>query len=155
MSVAKALGNGFPIGACLATAKAAQGMTYGTHGSTYGGNPLATEVGNAVLDQITASGFLERVCKIGDYLEKKFDGLVAKHPRVFTGHRGKGLMRGLICIPLNTDIVKALREEKLLGLGAGENVVRFVPPLIVTEKEIDEAVAIIDRVAAKFEAKSA
>ncbi|MFY9288129.1 MAG: aspartate aminotransferase family protein [Alphaproteobacteria bacterium] len=153
MCIAKALGNGFPIGACLATAKAAQGMTAGTHGSTYGGNPLATAVGNAVLDIMTKPGFFDDVKKKGDYLEKKMKELVQKHPKVFTGHRGKGLMQGLVCIPLNTDVVKELRDEKLLSLGAGDNVVRFLPPLIVTETQINDAVAIIDKVALKMGAK--
>ena len=152
MCIAKALGNGFPIGACLATAKAARGMTVGTHGSTYGGNPLATAVGNAVLDVMTKPGFFDNVQRLSDYFEKKLVALVAKHPKIFTGHRGKGLMRGLVCTPLNTDVVKALREEKLLALGAGENVVRFLPALIVTEAEIDQAVTIIDRVATKMAA---
>lgn len=150
MCIAKALGNGFPISACLATAKAAQGMVPGTHGSTYGGNPLATAVGNAVLDVMTKAGFMDQAKRIGDYLTKKITELAKKHPKVFTGSRGKGLMQGLVCVPLNLDVVKALREEKLLCLGAGDNVVRFLPPLIVTEAQIDEAVAIIDRVATKM-----
>ncbi|MDX2028893.1 MAG: aspartate aminotransferase family protein [Alphaproteobacteria bacterium] len=150
MCIAKALGNGFPIGACLATAKAAQGMVVGTHGSTYGGNPLATAVGNAVLDVMTAPGFLDKAKRMGDYLGQKLAGIVQRHPKVFIGCRGIGLMQGLVCVPLNTDVVKALREEKLLAMGAGENVIRFLPPLIVTEAQIDEAVSIIDRVAAKL-----
>ena len=150
MSIAKAIGNGFPIGACLATAKAAQGMVTGTHGSTCGGNPLGTEVGNAVLDVMTEKGFFERTQKIGAYLTKQMDGLVQRHPKIFTERRGTGLMQGLVCVPLNLDVVKALRAEKLLCLGAGDNVVRFLPPLIVTEKQIDDAVVILDRVAATF-----
>ncbi len=150
MCIAKALGNGFPIGACLATAKAAQGMVPGTHGSTYGGNPLATAVGNAVLDVMTKPGFIDQAKRMGDYLERKMVEVAKRHPKVFIGNRGKGLMQGLICVPLNLDVVKALREEKLLGLGAGDNVVRFLPPLIVTEAQIDDAVAIIDRVATKL-----
>ena len=150
MCIAKALGNGFPIGACLATAKAAQGMVIGTHGSTYGGNPLATAVGNAVLDVMTKPGFFDEVKRKGEYLTEKMTGLVKRHPKVFIESRGKGLMQGLVSIPLNTDVVKALREEKLLALGAGDNVVRFLPPLIVTEKQIDDAVAIVDRVATKM-----
>lgn len=150
MCIAKALGNGYPIGACLATAKAAQGMVVGTHGSTYGGNPLATAVGNAVLDIIADPAFLTRVQSLSAYLWQKLDGLIASHPKVFTEHRGKGMMQGLRCVPLNTDVVKALRAEKLLVLAAGENVVRMLPPLIVTEAQIDEAVAIIDRVAARL-----
>jgi len=150
MCIAKALGNGFPIGACLATAKAAQGMVVGTHGSTYGGNPLATAVGNAVLDVITAPGFIDQAKRTGDYFAAKMVEVATRHPKIFTGNRGKGLMQGLICTPLNTDVVKALREERLLCLGAGDNVVRFLPPLIVTEAQIDDAIAIIDRVASKM-----
>lgn len=150
MCIAKALGNGFPIGACLATAKAAQGMTIGTHGSTYGGNPLATAVGNAVLDIMTKPNFLPEVEAKGNYFGKKIAEIAARHPKVFSGHRGMGMMRGLVSKPLNTDVVKALRDEKLLALGAGENVVRFLPPLIVTENQINDAVTIIDRVAAKM-----
>lgn len=150
MCIAKALGNGFPIGACLATAKAARGMIPGTHGSTYGGNPLGAAVGNAVLDVMTAPGFLAQVERLSDYLSKKMDAMVAKHPKIFVGHRGKGLMRGLECVPENLEVVKALRNEKLLVLSAGENVVRFLPPLIVTEAQIDEAFTIVDRVAANW-----
>jgi acetylornithine/N-succinyldiaminopimelate aminotransferase len=147
MCIAKALGNGYPIGACLATAKAARGMVPGTHGSTYGGNPLAAAVGNAVLDVMTRSGFLEDVTRKGDYLWQKLALLVKRHPEIFTEVRGKGLMQGLVCRPENLKIIKALREEKFLALAAGENVVRMVPPLIVTESQIDDAVEIIDRVA--------
>jgi len=150
MCIAKALGNGFPIGACLATAKAAQGMTAGTHGSTYGGNPLATAVGNAVLDVMLKPGFFDDVKKKGEYMWKKLDAVVAKHPKVFSDHRGKGLMQGLRCIPDPKTVVKAMREEKLLILTAAENSVRFLPPLIVSEAEIDEAVNIVDRVAGKL-----
>lgn len=150
MCIAKALGNGFPIGACLATAKAAQGMVTGTHGSTYGGNPLATAVGNAVLDVMLKPGFFDEVKRKGDYLTKKLQEILARHPKVFSDHRGKGLMQGLRCVPENLGVVKALREEKLLCLSAGENVVRFLPPLIVTEAQIDEAMAILDRVAGKL-----
>lgn len=150
MCIAKALGNGFPIGACLATAKAAQGMVVGTHGSTYGGNPLATAVGNAVLDLMLKPGFFDEVLRKSEYLWNGLEGIINRHPKVFTGHRGKGLMQGLVCVPLNTDVVKALREEKLLALAAGENVVRFVPPLIITEQHVDEALIVLDRVAARL-----
>ena len=150
MSIAKALGNGFPIGACLATAKAARGMTAGTHGSTYGGNPLATAVGNAVLDVMLADGFLGNVVSMGEYLWKRLDELIVRHPKIFSGHRGKGLMQGLICVPENLVVVKALRAEKLLTLAAGDNVVRFLPALIVGKEQIDEAVTIIDRVATQL-----
>lgn len=150
MSVAKALGNGYPIGACLATAKAAQGMVVGTHGSTYGGNPIAVAVGNAVLDVITAPGFLDAVQRTGAYFGKQLESLRHKHPTVFREVRGKGLMRGLVCGPENLTIIRALRAEKLLALGAGDNVIRFLPALIVTESQIDDAIAIIDCVARTF-----
>ena len=150
MCIAKALGNGFPIGACLATAKAAQGMVVGTHGSTYGGNPLATAVGNAVLDIMLVPGFFDEVLRKGEYLWQKLEEVIRVHPKVFTGHRGKGLMQGLVCVPLNTDVVKALRDERFLALAAGENVVRFVPPLIISEQHIDEAVDVINRVATQL-----
>lgn len=152
MCIAKAFGNGFPIGACLATAKAAQGMVPGTHGSTYGGNPLATAVSNAVLDVMTAPGFLDHAKKMGDYMWKKFAEMPKKHPKVFSDHRGKGLMQGLKTVPLNTDVIKALRDEKLLSVAAGENVIRFLPPMIVTEAQIDEAMAVVDKVAKKLAA---
>jgi acetylornithine/N-succinyldiaminopimelate aminotransferase len=150
MCIAKALGNGFPIGACLATAKAARGMVAGTHGSTYGGNPLGAAVGNAVLDVMTAPDFLPAVKTMGDYMWQRLDELITRHPKLFSGHRGKGLMQGLVCVPNNLDVVKALRAEKLLVLSAGENVVRFLPPLIVGKAQIDEAIAIIDRVASAW-----
>lgn len=150
MCVAKALGNGYPIGACLATARAAQGMVVGTHGSTYGGNPIAVAVGNAVLDIMTAPGFLDSVQRAGAYFGKQLETLRLKHLTVFKEVRGKGLMRGLVCGPENLAIIRALRAEKLLALGAGDNVVRFLPPLIVTETQIDDAIAIIDKVAKTF-----
>lgn len=147
MCLAKALGNGFPIGACLATAKAARGMVIGTHGSTYGGNPLAMAVGNAVLDEMTKPGFLPHVRKVGDYMWEKFEVLRQSHPKVFTAHHGKGLMQALNCIPANTDLIAALRAKKFLCLGAADNALRFVPALIVTEAEIDQAAETIDCVA--------
>ncbi|MDD3370590.1 MAG: aspartate aminotransferase family protein [Alphaproteobacteria bacterium] len=150
MCIAKALGNGFPIGACLATAKAAQGMTKGTHGSTYGGNPLATEVGNAVLDIMTTPGFLEEVRRKGDVWGKRLEDLVKAHPKVFSSARGRGLMRGLVCVPPNGSVSAALRDEKLLAIEAGENVVRFLPPLVVTDEQLDEAAEAIDRAAKKL-----
>ena len=151
MCIAKALGNGFPIGACLATAKAAKGMTAGTHGSTYGGNPLATEVGNAVLDVMTAPGFLDDVERRSAYLRRALDAVIAQHPKIFKGLRGSGFLCGLECVVPNGDVVKALHTEKMLAVVAGENVVRLLPPLVVTEAQMDEAAAIIDLVAMKLE----
>ena len=151
MCIAKALGNGFPIGACLATAKAAQGMTLGTHGSTYGGNPLATEVGHAVLDVLTAPGFLGDVERRSAYLRGALEKVLARHPKIFKSLRGRGFLCGIECVVPNGDVVKALHADKLLAVVAGENVVRLLPPLVVTEAQIDEAVAIIDLVATKME----
>jgi acetylornithine/N-succinyldiaminopimelate aminotransferase len=152
MCIAKALGNGFPIGACLATAKATQGMVAGTHGSTYGGNPLATTVGLGVLDIMTEPGFLEGVAERGDIFARKLDELVARHPKVFVERRGKGFMQGLICAPgiKNADVVAALRKGKLLTVVAGDNVVRMLPPLIITTEQIDRGALIIDSVASQF-----
>ncbi len=153
MCIAKALGNGFPIGACLATAHAAQGMTAGTHGSTYGGNPLAMAVGNAVLDVMTQPDFLPHVTRLGDYFEHVLLDVIAKHPQIFSELRGRGLIRGLVCIVPNTDIVAALQNEKLLTVAASGNVVRLLPPLIATEAQIDEAIAILHLVAEKYVAQ--
>jgi acetylornithine/N-succinyldiaminopimelate aminotransferase len=147
MCIAKALGNGYPIGACLATAKAAKGMVPGTHGSTYGGNPLAMAVGNAVLDVIAKPEFLNDVARKGDYLRGKLESLIAQYPKIYTGWRGQGLIQGIVCGPLNIKIVQELMQHKLLTVVAAENVIRLLPPLIVSEAQIDEAVALFDRVA--------
>jgi len=149
MCIAKALGNGFPIGACLATAKAAQGMTPGTHGSTYGGNPLAASVGLGVLEIMCEPGFLDGVARKGEYLTQKLDEMVARHPKIFVERRGRGFMQGLKCVEerKNMDTVAELRAEKLLTVAAGDNVVRLLPPLIVTPDQIDRAMVIVDSVA--------
>ena len=145
MAVAKALGGGFPVGACLATTEAAKGMTVGTHGSTFGGNPLAMAVGNAVLDVLFAPGFLDRVRKTALLFKQRLAELKDKHPGVIAEVRGEGLLIGLRSIPPNGDLVNALREQKLLSVAAGDNVVRLLPPLIVSEDEIGQAVGMIDR----------
>ncbi len=148
VATAKGIGSGFPLGACLATAKAAQGMVAGTHGSTYGGNPLATAVGNAVLDVLLSEGFLDQVTARGANLGKGLEALAAKHPGVYTQARGAGLLRGLQCQPPAGEMLTALREAGLLVVPAAENVLRIIPPLVVSEAEIDEALSILDRVAA-------
>ena len=150
MAVAKALGGGFPVGACLATEKVAKSMTAGTHGSTFGGNPLAMAIGNAVLDVMLEKGFFERVQKVGGYFRDKLKGLVAKHPGVYAEVRGKGLLTGLRCEVPNTEVSDRLRADGLLTVTAGDNVVRLLPPLIVGESHIDEAIGIIDGVARKW-----
>jgi acetylornithine/N-succinyldiaminopimelate aminotransferase len=122
-------------------------MVAGTHGSTYGGNPLSTAAVNAVLDVVLADGFLDRVGQMGDYLRQEAEKLVAKHPNVFKGVRGAGLLQGLVAIPPNGEIVGAAAENGLLTVPAGDNVVRLIPPLTVSEAEIDEAIAILDKTA--------
>ncbi len=146
MAVAKALGGGMPIGACLATAKAAQGMTAGTHGSTFGGNPLACAVANAVLDVMLADGFMARVEAAAKRLRAGLDTCVLRHPKVLAEARGLGLLLGVRAIVPQNDLIEALRARGLLTVGAGDNVVRFVPPLIVTDAEIDEALGLLDDV---------
>ena len=154
MAVAKGLGGGFPVGACLATEEAAKGMTAGTHGSTFGGNPLAMAVANAVLDVVLGDGFLDRVTAVAAYLQDALEGLIAKHPGMFVEWRGRGLMLGLRCgdAVVNRDVMGRLRDEGLLVASAGQNVIRLLPPLIIEESHVDEAVAIIDKVATEFEA---
>src|SRR6201995_5205060 len=145
MSLAKALGGGFPIGACLATAEAASGMTPGSHGSTFGGNPLAVSAANAVLDVMLEPGFFERVQKMSLLLKQKLASVIDRHSDVLAEVRGEGLLIGLKAVVPSGDLVNALREQKLLSVGAGENVVRFLPPLIVSEAEIEESVARLER----------
>ena len=152
MCIAKGLGGGFPVGAFMATNKAAVGMTAGTHGSTFGGNPLAMAVANAVMDVMLEPGFLERVDKIARLLWKELEAVVKKHPKVFVEVRGAGLMLGLRCHVPNTQLVDKLRENGLLAVGAGENVVRLVPPLIIDESHVREAVEKIDKAAAQLSA---
>ena len=144
MAVAKGIGGGFPMGACLATHSAAQGMTAGTHGTTYGGNPLAMACGNAVLDVVLGDGFLEHVAKMGLLLKQKLAGLRDQHPHIIDEIRGEGLIMGLRTHVLNTDLVAAGRAEHLLSIPAGDNVVRLLPPLVVTESDIAEAVNKLD-----------
>ena len=141
---AKGLGGGFPVGACLTTEAVGQAMTPGTHGSTFGGNPLAMAVGNAVLDVVLAPGFLEGVAQMGLRLKQRLAGLADEHGEVIAEVRGQGLMVGLKCRPENLKLVAALRERGMLTVQAGDNVVRLLPPLIVGEEEIDLACATID-----------
>ncbi|GAB4181756.1 MAG: aspartate aminotransferase family protein [Thalassobaculales bacterium] len=148
LATAKGIGGGFPLGAFMATDKAAAGMVPGSHGSTYGGNPLAMAVGNAVLDVLLAPGFLEQVDRVARYAWKRLKAIVADHPQAFSELRGAGLMLGLKCVGPNTEMVDRLRAEGLLMVTAGDNVVRLVPPLIITEAHVDEAADIIARCAA-------
>ncbi|MFL6804050.1 MAG: aminotransferase class III-fold pyridoxal phosphate-dependent enzyme, partial [Xanthobacteraceae bacterium] len=152
MSVAKGIGGGFPMGACLATAEAAKGMTAGTHGSTFGGNPLAMAAAHAVLDVVLAPGFLDRVRQTGLLLKQRLAELKDRHPAVIAELRGEGLLIGLKPLVPAADLVEALRAERLLSVAAGENVVRLLPPLIIGESEVAEALARLDRAATQIEA---
>jgi acetylornithine/N-succinyldiaminopimelate aminotransferase len=148
MSLAKALGGGFPIGACLATADAAAGMTPGSHGSTFGGNPLAVAAANAVLDVMLKPGFFEHVQKMSLLLKQKLAAVIDRHPNIVSEVRGEGLLIGVKAVVPSGDLVTALRAQKLLTVGAGDNVVRFLPPLIVSEAEIEQSVNCLERACA-------
>ena len=152
MSIAKGIGGGFPMGACLATEDAASGMTLGSHGTTFGGNPLAMAVGNAVLDVVLEEGFIARVAQMGLRLRQSLAQLKDQHPDVIEEIRGEGLMIGLKLHTLNTDFVTEARANGLLVVAAGDNVVRLLPPLIISEEEAGEAVARLDRTARAIEA---
>ena len=145
MALAKALGGGFPLGACLATAEAAKGMTAGTHGSTFGGNPLAMAAGNAVLDVVLADGFLDRVKRVALLVKQKLAGIKDRYPSVVAEVRGEGLLLGLRAVVPSAELVDELRAQKMITVAAGDNVVRLLPPLIVTEEEIADAVQRIER----------
>ncbi|HET9935506.1 MAG TPA: aspartate aminotransferase family protein [Methyloceanibacter sp.] len=144
MATAKGLGGGFPVGACLMTEAVGSALTAGSHGSTFGGNPLAMAVANAVLDVVLADGFLDQVARMGLRLKQRLAAIADEHDEIIEDVRGQGLMLGLKCKVPNQKLLAALRAEKLLTVQAGDNVVRFLPPLIVTEAEIDEACAKLD-----------
>ena len=144
ISSAKALGGGFPIGACLATEEAAKGIVPGTHGSTFGGNPLAAACANAVLDVLLEDGFLANVLEMGQLVNDELKRVIGDHSNVIESVRGAGMMWGMKCVVPNGDLVAKAFDHGLLTVPAGENVVRFLPPLIVTENHIHEAVGIID-----------
>jgi acetylornithine/N-succinyldiaminopimelate aminotransferase len=154
MAIAKGIGGGFPMGACLATERAASGMTSGSHASTFGGNPLAMAVGNAVLDVVLAPGFLEHVQHIANYARQQLARLIAEHPTVFEDVRGEGLMLGLKMKVTNTDFINALRIHGMLAVAAGDNVVRLLPPLIIEEEQVREALAHLSAAAGDFEASA-
>ncbi len=150
MGIAKGLGGGFPVGAVLATAEAGKGMTAGTHGSTFGGNPLAMAVGNAVLDVVLAPGFLEEVQRKVLLFRQRLAEIKDRHPSVVREIRGEGLLIGLAAAVPNDKLVTALREEKMLVVGAGDNVVRLLPPLIINATEIAEAMDRLDRAVSRL-----
>ena len=145
MAVAKGIGGGFPMGACLATAEAASGMVAGTHGSTYGGNPLAMAVGNAVLDVVLADGFLDHVRDVALVFRQGLASLKDRFPMLIEEIRGEGLMLGIKAKIPSVDLLKAIRAEKLLAVPAGDNVIRLLPPLIVTADEAREGMQRIER----------
>jgi acetylornithine/N-succinyldiaminopimelate aminotransferase len=147
MMVAKGIGGGFPLGCVLATERAAAGMTLGTHGSTYGGNPLGCAVGNAVLDEINTPEFLAEVNRKSGLLRQKLEGLVASHPEVFEGVRGSGLMLGLKCEALNIDVVHAGFQNHVITVPAADNVIRLLPALNITDADIADAITRLDATA--------
>ena len=147
MMVAKGIGGGFPLGAVLATEDAASGMTVGTHGSTYGGSPLAMAIGNAVMKIVADKTFLADVNRKAGMLRQKLEGLVAEHPDVFEGVRGEGLMLGIKCKMPNADVVKAGFDAGVITVPAGDNVVRLLPALTISDEEIAEAMTRLDKAA--------
>jgi len=155
MAVAKGIGGGFPLGACLATESAAKGMVAGTHGSTFGGNPLATAVGSAVMDVVTADGFLENVQRQALSLKQKLAALKDTYPNVIEDIRGAGLMMGIKCKVPNTTFVAAALAEKMLVIGAGDNVVRLLPPLVITEADVADAMSKLEKACKALNPKAA
>ena len=151
MMVAKGIGGGFPLGAVLATENAASGMTAGTHGSTYGGNPLACAVGCAVMDHVADPAFLAQVNRVSGQLRQGLESLVASHPDVFEDVRGTGLMLGIKCKAPNADVVKAGYDNQVITVPAADNVIRLLPALTLTEDEVTEALARLDRAATQIE----
>ena len=152
MMVAKGIGGGFPLGAVLATEEAASGMTAGTHGSTYGGNPLACAVGCAVMDHVADPAFLAEVNRKAARLRQGLEGLVGAHPDVFEEVRGTGLMLGLRCKVTNMDVVTAGYAEQVITVPAADNVVRLLPPLTLSDDDIAEALARLERAAQSLSA---
>jgi acetylornithine/N-succinyldiaminopimelate aminotransferase len=151
MTLAKGLGGGFPIGACLATAEAAKGMTAGSHGSTFGGNPLAMAAANAVLDVMLAPGFLERAREMMLLFKQRLAEVKDRHPAVIAEVRGEGFLVGVRALVPAAELVDALRGERVLSVAAGDNVVRLLPPLIVGAPEIAEGIERLDRAVTRIE----
>lgn len=155
MGVAKGIGGGFPLGAFMATAEAAKGMVAGSHGTTYGGNLMSMAAGNAVADTVLADGFLDNVQQVANRMKQGLASVSDRFPKVFRGVRGTGLMLGLECVMVNGDVVAALREQGLLTVPAGDNVVRILPPLVIGDAEIDEGLGMIEAAAAQLTEKAA
>ena len=144
--IAKGIGGGYPLGACLINKKVSVGMTSGTHGSTFGGNPMAMTIGNAVLDIILGKGFLEEVKKKGEYFDVGLKNLKNKYPKIISEIRGMGLIKGVKTFVDNTEFIKKLMNHKMLTVKAEDNVIRLFPPLIVKNSELDEATSKIETV---------
>ncbi|MDQ6437428.1 aspartate aminotransferase family protein [Mesorhizobium sp. LHD-90] len=155
MAIAKGIGGGFPVGTCLATDEAAVGMTAGVHGTTFGGNPLAMAVGNAVLDVVLADGFLDEVKRKALLLKQGLAAVADEFPEAIEEARGSGLLLGIKCRVPNTKMQAALRDEKMLSVTAGDNVVRLLPPLTVSDEEIRDALGRIHAAAARLSTPAA
>jgi len=157
LASAKGLGGGFPIGACLATQKVSDAMNAGSHGTTFGGNPMASAVGNAVLDVILEDGFLTNVRRVSSRLMAGLQELVESYPGLFSEVRGLGLMIGIKCVDegANGAMVKALLANGMLTVPAGDNIVRLLPPLVIEDSHVDEALAILSTVCQEMSAKGA
>jgi acetylornithine/N-succinyldiaminopimelate aminotransferase len=155
LASAKGIGGGFPMGACLATEKAAAGMVVGTHGSTYGGNPLAMAAGGAVLDVVANEEFLERVTRMGERLRGALEQMLPNHDHLFEGVRGMGLMLGLKMKTDSRAFVTYLRDHGLLAVAAGDNVMRVLPPLVIEEAHITEFVERLSEAARGYEVPQA
>lgn len=150
MGLAKGLGGGFPLGACLATAEAAKGMTPGSHGTTFGGNPLAMAAGSAVLDIVLEPGFLEHVNRMASMLKQKLSAIADQYPGIVSSVEGLGLLTGLKCVLSNTEVITALRDEKILTAAAGANVMRTLPPLNISEQDMREGLHRIEKAIARL-----
>ncbi|MDP1737512.1 MAG: aminotransferase class III-fold pyridoxal phosphate-dependent enzyme, partial [Caulobacter sp.] len=155
MAIAKALGGGFPVGACLATARAATGMTVGVHGSTFGGNPLAMAIGMAAFDEISKEETLANVRDVAGYFNQQLTGLKDRYPDIIVDVRGKGFLIGLKVTPVNREFMAMARDQKLLVAGGGDNCVRLLPSLLLTVDEAREAVEKLERTCEVARAKAA
>ena len=153
MAIAKGIGGGFPLGACLATEQAAQGMTAGTHGSTYGGNPLACAVGCKVITTIANDTFLSNVRNSSRWLRQQIESVIATYPDIFSEVRGEGLMLGLKCKVSNMDVVNSCYEQQLLTVPGGDNVVRILPPLTISQEELHLLTKKLEKAASNLEEK--
>ncbi|HEY5409148.1 MAG TPA: aminotransferase class III-fold pyridoxal phosphate-dependent enzyme, partial [Caulobacteraceae bacterium] len=155
MCVAKALGGGFPVGACLATHHASGAMKVGSHGSTYGGNPLAMAVALAAFDEIAKPELLDHVNQVAGYLGQQLSGLMDRFPDVIEDIRGKGLLIGLKLTPNNRDFMAMARDNQLLIAGGGDNCVRLLPPLILTQEDAREAIEKLEQTCEMARARAA